>query len=37
MTALEIVKHYYDNFNNKNWQGMMELLSDGVRHDAKSG
>lgn len=37
MTALEIVKRYYDNFNNKNWQGMMELLSDDIKHDANQG
>ncbi|MCA0366287.1 MAG: nuclear transport factor 2 family protein [Bacteroidetes bacterium] len=37
MTAVEIVKAYYQNFNNKNWQGMLDLLSEDIRHDANQG
>ncbi|MFN3849540.1 MAG: nuclear transport factor 2 family protein [Spirosomataceae bacterium] len=37
MTSLEIVKNYYENFNNKNWSGMLSLLHPEVRHEANQG
>ncbi|MBK8554308.1 MAG: nuclear transport factor 2 family protein [Lewinellaceae bacterium] len=37
MTALEIVQHYYHQFNQKNWQGMLDCLSEDVRHDSNQG
>ena len=37
MTSVEIVKAYYQNFNDKNWQGMLDLLSEDIRHDANQG
>ncbi|MBK6977096.1 MAG: nuclear transport factor 2 family protein [Cytophagaceae bacterium] len=37
MTSIEIVKAYYHNFNDKNWQGMLDLLSEDIRHDANQG
>ncbi len=37
MTSLEIVKAYYQNFNDKNWQGMLDLLGEDIRHDANQG
>jgi steroid delta-isomerase-like uncharacterized protein len=37
MTALEIVQEYYSRFNNKNWQGMLELLSEEIRHEPNQG
>lgn len=37
MTALETVKTYYTHFNDKNWQGMLDLLHPDIRHDANQG
>lgn len=37
MTALELAQQYYDCFNRKNWEGMLELLSDAIRHDVNQG
>lgn len=37
MSSLEIVSHYYDCFNRKDWNGMLALLSPDVRHDANQG
>ena len=37
MAALEIVQEYYSNFNNKNWQGMLGLVSDDIRHEPNQG
>ena len=37
MTSIEIVKAYYQNFNDKNWHGMLDLLSEDIRHDANQG
>jgi len=37
MTALDIVKDYYSNFNKKNWQGMLDLLHSGIRHEPNQG
>ncbi len=33
MTSLDIAKQYYDSFNRKNWQGMLDLLAPNVRHE----
>jgi len=33
MTSSDIAKRYYDCFNNRNWQGMLDLLTDDVRHE----
>ncbi|SOE21330.1 conserved hypothetical protein, steroid delta-isomerase-related [Spirosomataceae bacterium TFI 002] len=37
MSALETVKNYYDFFNEKNWEGMLSLLHDEIRHEANQG
>lgn len=37
MTALETVELYYQNFNAKNWNGMLALLHDEIRHEANQG
>jgi len=37
MAALEIVQEYYAHFNNKNWQGMLGLLHEEVRHEPNQG
>ena len=37
MTALEIAKEYYGHFNSKNWQGMINLLDDEIRHEPNQG
>ncbi|HMY83020.1 MAG TPA: nuclear transport factor 2 family protein [Saprospiraceae bacterium] len=37
MTSLEIVKNYYDCFNRKDWQGMLDLVDDAVVHFPNEG
>lgn len=37
MTALDIVQTYYLHFNNKNWQGMLDLLHPEIKHEANQG
>lgn len=37
MTALETVELYYQNFNAKNWEGMLALLHKEIRHEANQG
>lgn len=37
MTAIEIAQHYYRCFNNKDWAGMLALLSADIRHDVNQG
>lgn len=37
MSALEIVREYYDRFNKRNWQGMLDLLHDDIRHEPNQG
>lgn len=37
MTALDTVKQYYACFNRQDWQGMLDLLHDEIRHDANQG
>ncbi len=37
MTALATVKAYYQYFNEKNWEGMLSLLSNDVKHEANQG
>ncbi|TDE12046.1 nuclear transport factor 2 family protein [Dyadobacter psychrotolerans] len=37
MAALEIVQEYYSNFNNKDWQGMLGLLHEEIRHEPNQG
>jgi steroid delta-isomerase-like uncharacterized protein len=37
MTALEIVQQYYQHFNQKNWEGMLSLLSANIRHEVNQG
>lgn len=37
MSALETVMEYYHNFNIKNWQGILDLLDENIRHDANQG
>lgn len=37
MTELDIVKSYYNNFNNRNWQGMLDIVSDDIVHYPNEG
>lgn len=37
MTALDTVKQYYNYFNEKNWEGMLALLHQEVRHEPNQG
>lgn len=37
MTALDTVKQYYNAFNQQNWQGMLELVHPGIRHEPNQG
>ena len=37
MNSLEIVKQYYLHFNNKNWNGMLDLLRTEIRHEPNQG
>lgn len=37
MSSTEIVKQYYAHFNNKNWQGMLDLLHEEIRHEPNQG
>lgn len=36
-TALEIVKNYYQYFNERNWAGMLSLLHEEIRHEPNQG
>lgn len=37
MNALETVQLYYQHFNSQNWEGMLSLLSDDIRHEVNQG
>lgn len=37
MDALNIVKEYYAAFNDKNWDGMLALVADDIRHEPNQG
>lgn len=37
MAALDIVQQYYNCFNNKDYQGMLELLDEAVLHEPNQG
>ncbi len=37
MTAFETVKQYYNSFNNKDCQGMLDLLDSDIRHEPNQG
>lgn len=37
MTALQIAEQYYQHFNAQNWEGMLALLSDDIRHEVNQG
>ncbi len=37
MTALEIVKQYYDAFNKREWESMLALLHPEIRHEPNQG
>jgi len=37
MTALEIIRQYYDAFNRQDWDGMLALLTTDVQHDTNQG
>lgn len=37
MTAIDIVKEYYNHFNNQNWEGMLGLLHTDIRHEPNQG
>ena len=36
-TALNIVQDYYQCFNNKDWNGMLALVDDSIRHEPNEG
>ena len=36
-TALNIVQDYYQCFNNKDWNGMLALVDDSIRHETNEG
>lgn len=37
MTALTTVQQYYQHFNQQNWDGMLALLSENIRHEVNQG
>lgn len=37
MSALAIVQTYYNHFNAKNWEGMLSLVDDNIRHEPNQG
>jgi len=37
MSALDIVKRYYDAFNRQDWDGMLALVHPDVRHEPNQG
>lgn len=37
MSAIEIAKKYYQAFNTQNWQQMLELVSEDIRHEPNEG
>ncbi len=37
MSALGIVKQYYQYFNQRNWEGMLSLLHMDIKHEANQG
>lgn len=37
MTALETVQQYYMYFNQKNWNGMLSLVENEIRHEPNQG
>lgn len=37
MDTLKIVKNYYAAFNNKDWDGMLALIGDDIRHEPNQG
>lgn len=37
MTALATVQQYYQHFNDQNWEGMLSLLSENIRHEVNQG
>lgn len=37
MTALDIAQQYYQCFNSQDWEGMLALLSEDIRHEVNQG
>jgi steroid delta-isomerase-like uncharacterized protein len=37
MIAIDIVKEYYNHFNNQNWEGMLGLIHEDIRHEPNQG
>lgn len=37
MTSLEVVQQYYAYFNTQNWEGMLSLVADTIRHEPNQG
>ncbi|RAJ97682.1 steroid delta-isomerase-like uncharacterized protein [Larkinella arboricola] len=37
MAALDVVKNYYECFNQKDWNGMLALVSPDIRHEPNQG
>lgn len=37
MSAKQVIQNYYEHFNGKNWNGMLELLHENLVHDVNEG
>lgn len=37
MSTLQIAQQYYSAFNHQNWQGMLDLVHDDIRHETNQG
>lgn len=37
MKAIETVRAYYNYFNQQNWEGMLSLVDDNIRHEPNQG
>lgn len=37
MKSLDIVKQYYAEFNDRNWDGMLALVADNIHHEPNQG
>jgi len=35
--TVKLVRRYYDAFNAKNWDGMLDCVADDIRHDVNEG
>ncbi len=37
MSTTQLIQSYYDFFNTENWEGMLSLLDENIRHDENQG